>query len=148
VRKNSYSLVASSALRRIGQIVGDARIRDIPEVGRERMLAELDFHRETLEIAFEFCKEHGPVGSNGHSSIYFREKLGSLISFARLAIDPSSRNGYGMEEICENVRQYSYVVGKLVAADLTSLSRRPASERTILEASEDNRNALQRLANK
>ena len=146
--KNAFSVLASRALQRIAQIAEDALAHDLPAEGRKRMTEELEFQKGTLETAFEFRKAHGPALGDADSASYFKEKLGSLISFAGMAVDPSSRERFGPTKISEHIFHYSYLVAKLVSADLKTSYRRPASTRAIKEASFDNRDALQRLVDR
>lgn len=147
--RNGFSSVAGGAIERIRYIADDALSSENSGSARKRLLEELCFHEETLRRAFDFRKENGPVMSAADSDSYFSEKLCGMISFAKMAVDPTENDvGYLPGKIADNVDHYSYLVAKLVAADWKSRSGRPASDRTIKESSFDNREAMKRLVNR
>ena len=147
--QNGYSLIAGRAISRVRQIVDDVMNREsAPEV-KDRLLEELKFHKNTLDLAFEFRKSHGPEKSVADTDVYFREKLGSMLSFAEMAIDPNMHGGgYSKEKISDNVSHYSHSVAKLVVADWISQSMRPVSDISIKDSSFENRDALKRLVSR
>ncbi len=103
---------------------------------------------QTLEAAFEYRKAWGPKLGPADSGNYFREKLNGFINFTRLALVPRERGNYTAQKIIENVDHYSYLVAKLVAAEWGSRARKPVSDKTIRKSSFENRDVLQRLADR
>ena len=147
--QNGYSLVAERAIERVSQIADDATRGNLSSAAKNRLIQELDFHRETLMKAFSYRKQHGPAMSMADSDTYFSEKLGEMISFAEMAVDPGRHSGgYSKDTTIDNIRHYSYLVARLVAANWNSISRRPKSDKTLKEASFENREALARLLNR
>ena len=147
--RNEYSVVSERAIKRVLEIVDDALGLELPSFVKSRWLDELKFQKATLEKAFAFRKSHGPRMSIADSDAYFSEKLGNMISFAEMAVDPELHGGgYSQQKISESVHHYSFLVSKLVVAKFQSRSSRPASDRAIKEASYDNRDALERLVNR
>lgn len=145
---NEFSSVAGSSIERVQDIgVIFASLR-LPEEAKKRIEAELKCHEDTLIAAFEFRKSNGPELGPADSQGYFREKLRSMMSFARLVVRHEERDGYSAEKINDNISHYSYLVAKLVAAEWTSKARRPRTDKTIRESSFDNRDALSRLVNR
>ena len=145
---NAFSAVASDALRRVRDIVDRFVGHEVPVEARERLLDELKLHETTLARAFRFRQRNGPPLGPADTEAYFSEKLAALSSFARMALTPEARGGFGSEEIVEGVSHYSYLVARLVAARWESRSRRPAADRIIRETAFEHREALARLADR
>ncbi|AXX98336.1 hypothetical protein [Profundibacter amoris] len=148
-QQNGYSLVAERAIERVRQIADDATRENLSVAARDRLIQELGFHRETLEQAFSFRKQHGPAMSMADSDTYFSEKLGGMISFAEMAVEPERHGGnYSKDKTLDNIGHYSYLVARLVAANWNSISRRPKSDKTLKESSFEHREAMERLVNR
>lgn len=104
-------------IERIKIITNDCIEADLPDYARDRLAGEIDFHEKTLAAGFEDRKRTGPEITAADSDAYFGEKLAGLSIFARMAVKPDEREGYGPEKIKENVDHYAYLVSGLVAAD-------------------------------
>lgn len=109
--------VARSALNRITQIADDCCESDLSAASVKRFIAEIDFHKNTMKMAFEDRKKNGPELGPADSDSYFSEKLTGLTSFADMAVDVGRREGYQPEKITENVAHYGYLVRGLAALD-------------------------------
>ncbi len=142
-RSNAFSEVAGAAIERIRELANRFVDRRLPREAVESLSAELECHRQTLEQAFEFRKIHGPARSMADSDVYFGEKLGAMIEYARMAIDPELRGSFTGEKILEHLNHYAYLTENLVAAVWHS-----KTDQTLKESSFDNRDALKRLANR
>ncbi|HHB83755.1 MAG TPA: hypothetical protein ENK61_09855 [Devosia sp.] len=148
-KQNDFSILARHAIDSVREIVAVSLDFEFSDIIQNRLLEEIRFHKETLERAFEFRKTNGPKGDIVDSDVYFREKLGSMISFAEMGVDANQHGGgYSPDKISENVEYYSFLVAKLVVAKWESHSKRPVTDIVLKESSFDNREALQRLVNR
>ncbi|MCF6232082.1 MAG: hypothetical protein L3J36_03105 [Rhodobacteraceae bacterium] len=109
--------VARSALNRITQIADDCSESDLSAASVKRFIAEIDFHKKTMEMAFEDRKKNGPELGPADSDAYFSEKLVALISFASMAVDVGRRDDYKLEQIKDNITHFLYRVRDLLALD-------------------------------
>ena len=148
MKSNTYSPLAESAIDRVRQITNETVTSSLAPECRKRFLEELKFHGDTLKSAFEYRKLHGPERSMADSDAYFREKLGALLSFAQMAVDPALREDYSPLKIVDNVSHYSYLVAKLTATSVRSTTTRPATEKALSESSYEHHDALKRLVNR
>lgn len=117
MNKSRNAAHLKDVITRIEAIANKYAEMDIPDYARSRLCDEIETHRETLEIAFEDRKQHGPALGGADSDTYFQEKLSGLTIFAKMAVDPEQREGYDPQKIKENVGHYAYLVSDLVAAD-------------------------------
>lgn len=145
-RKNQFSPVASDCIERIRDLAEQFMDRKLPMEARKRVLLELELHQLTLQEAFRYRRAHGPTLGGADSDAYFNEKLGGMMEFARMAVNPQEREGYTPEKIIEHLSHYSHRVAQLVATDWSSRSRRPVSDTALKDSSFEHREALQRLA--
>lgn len=145
---NDFSRVATDSIARLRDIVERFSTSPLPDEASRRLLAEIRQHEETLQAAFCYRKANGPALGGADSDAYFSEKLGALVDFVRMSVDPTLRGGFTPSEISENVAHYSYLVARLVVADWASRSRRPVSDKTLKESGFEHREALLRLASR
>lgn len=145
---NDYSPLAESAIDRI-RLVAEETVRvNLSDEVRERFKTELAFHEDTLRYGFEFRKDKGPERSAADSDVYFREKLGDLMTYARMAVDPAIRGHYSPGKIIDNLTYSAHQVAKLLATDLRNRTSRPRTERTLNEGSYSHQDALERLVDR
>jgi hypothetical protein len=145
---NAFSIVASDAVARLRELSTTFVESELPEEALSCLLEEMAALEKTLEAAFEYRKVWGPKLGQADSSAYFREKLTGFLSFVRMAIVPRERGNYTAQKIIENVDHYSYLVAELVSAEWGSRARKPVSDKAIRKSSFENRDVLQRLADR
>lgn len=141
---NAFSTVSSSVIARVRNIAEEFVAVNLPAEARSALLDELNQHEKSLLAAFDYRKKHGPERGGADSDVYFKENLGGMISFVRLAVDPATRGGYTPGKIVENVDHYAYLVARLLVAEWKGSS----SRKVLKGASIDNSEALKRLANR
>jgi len=90
--------------------------QDLPKDKTDRLAAEIDLRKAMLELAFENRRTSERPQGPADSNVYFAEKLGGLITFARMAIKATDRENYECPKIKDNVRHYAYLVAGLVDA--------------------------------
>ncbi|SFR39156.1 hypothetical protein [Litoreibacter janthinus] len=83
---------------------------------RDQILGHIDAHEAILRAMFENRMTVGPKLGVAENEGYFSGKVVGLTGFAKMAVDPTTRESYGTTQILENVRHFAYSVRGLLPA--------------------------------